>query len=215
MLATYNILKPPQFGNCSVLDPDMKKSQLTFEKFKAIFNEEAGSNQLEKIREKINLLIEKTDTDRENAEFDNNMSFYSYDQETVHCIIYYLTGFICKKIYKNSNCETCRKNLYSTCQQEETNFSALTNIKSRGGLNHPPLTIFNLFLKIECIFKKHVLSVDAFDQTIDEIFSKNIVLEFSCQMHQQEIMSKLIYYFLVMRIKQYYKTDFKNTKKLS
>jgi hypothetical protein len=41
------------------------------------------------------------------------------------------------------------------------------------------------------------------------------VLEFSCQMHQQEIMSKLLYYFLVMRIKEYYKTDFKHTKKLS
>jgi hypothetical protein len=63
----------------------------------------------------------------------------------------------------------------SRCQKEEINFSALTNIKSRGGLNHPPLAIFNLYLKIECIFKQYVLSVDAFDQTIDEIFSKNIV----------------------------------------
>jgi hypothetical protein len=50
----------------------------------------------------------------------------------------------------------------------------------------------------------YVLSVDAFDQTIDGISLKILyALEFSCQMHQQEIMSKLIYYFLVMRINSY------------
>jgi hypothetical protein len=57
------------------------------------------------------LLIEKTDTDKKNEEFDNDMIFHSLDQDTVDCIIYYLTGLICKKSYKNSNCDTCRKNL--------------------------------------------------------------------------------------------------------
>jgi hypothetical protein len=30
-------------------------------------------------------------------------------------------------------------------ESQEINFSALTNIKSRGGLNHPPLAIFIFF----------------------------------------------------------------------
>jgi hypothetical protein len=46
---------------------------------------------------KIDLLIEKTDTDKENEQFDNDMIFHSLDQDTVDCIIYYLTGLICKK----------------------------------------------------------------------------------------------------------------------
>jgi hypothetical protein len=95
------------------------------------------------------------------------------DQDTVDCIIYYLTEFICKKVIKTVTVIHVAR--ISRCQIEEINFSALTNIKSRGGLNHPPLAIFNLFLKIECIFENmYALSLDAFDQTIDEIFSKNV-----------------------------------------
>jgi hypothetical protein len=48
MLSIYNLLKPPQFGNCS----DTKKSQI-----KKSMRENSG---------KIDLLIEKTDTDKEN-----------------------------------------------------------------------------------------------------------------------------------------------------
>jgi hypothetical protein len=55
MLSTYNLLKPPQFGNSSVLDSDTKKSQI-----KKSVRENSG---------KIDLLVEKTDTGKENENF--------------------------------------------------------------------------------------------------------------------------------------------------
>jgi hypothetical protein len=68
MLSTYNLLNPPQFSNCSVLDvlaSDTKKSQI-----KKSMRENSG---------KIDLLIGKTDTNKENEEFDNDMIFHSLD----------------------------------------------------------------------------------------------------------------------------------------
>jgi hypothetical protein len=69
MLSTYNLLNPPQFAVQYVLDSDTKKSQI-----KKSMRENSG---------KIDLLIGKTDTNKENEEFDNDMIFHSLDQDTI------------------------------------------------------------------------------------------------------------------------------------
>jgi hypothetical protein len=137
-------------------------------------------------------------------------------KDTVDCIIYYLTGFVCKKVYKQSQCSTCRQNLYKTVLQEANVVASLTEIKSRGGLNHPNVNIFKFFQRVEAILKKYINAVDVFDRTIDDVFSsKSLLIEFPCQRHQEDIISKLLYFFVCMRIKQFYKTEFKNCNKLS
>jgi hypothetical protein len=82
--------------------------------------------------------------------------------------VYYLTGFVCKKVY-----------LYKTVLQEANVSASLTEIKSRGGLNHPNVNIFKFFQRVEAILKKYINAVDEFDRTIDDVFSsKSLLIDF-------------------------------------
>jgi hypothetical protein len=66
--------------------------------------------------------------------------------------------------------------LYKTVLQEANVSASLTEIKSRGGLNHPNVNIFKFFQRVEAILKKYINAVDEFDRTIDDVFSSKSLL---------------------------------------
>lgn len=138
--------------------------------------------------------------------------------ETIDCILYYLTGFICKKLYNSTKCLECRKDLYHKVERtENTPASKLTNLKSRGWLNHPNIYMFNIFIEVEKKLMLHIRSVDVFDETIEDFFSSNSIIfpSFPCELHKQDIISRAIFFYITMRVKQFYKQESQKIKKAS
>lgn len=62
-----------------------------------------------------------------------------------------------------------------------------------------------LFSFIKNILGKHIHSDDVFDNIMDELFSSTLSVSFSCKEHDADVLSKSVYYYVLMRIKQYYK----------
>lgn len=216
MLSVYKLLKPPVFGNIEYKGEVGRI--LNFDDFKCIFSEDSDNKQvhLEKIRRKLDEVLDKDDVNSEEAAIlldDEN----DKNTETKNCIIYYLTGFICKKMYKCSTCSVCKKGLFhkSPDMNCETTAHQLTTLKSRGGLNHPNMNMFGLFQEIEHILMKHISSVDVFDETIDEFFVRKKNFSFVCNTHKEDILSEGMFLYISMRVKQFYKQNENRKTKMS
>ena len=98
MLSIYKVLQPPKFGNCKV-QKDSQKPIISLEDVKSIFEnrtESYSKSHIEKIKAKLDNLIETTDCEVDEV-FDHD-----YNKAPVlDCIIYYITGFVCRKMKKN------------------------------------------------------------------------------------------------------------------
>lgn len=74
-----------------------------------------------------------------------------------------------------------------------------------------------MFRWVEGILMKYIDFVDVFDATIEELFATKIFMTiyfpFSCEEHRMEIFSKAIYFYTIMRIKQFYKQEQEKTTK--
>jgi len=108
MLSMYSILKPPETGNCKILDFNTDK--ITITDLKNIFNENNSTSQR---TEKINILQNRIDSMiEEDTEiddiFDNNIHNY-FKSKVEDCVIYYICGFITKNLTKKINCDACLK----------------------------------------------------------------------------------------------------------
>ncbi|KAJ3656494.1 hypothetical protein Zmor_015567 [Zophobas morio] len=216
MLTVYKLLKPPKFGNCTQMQENSNaNNSLSFNDFKNVFetNPECGKNHVEKIKMKIEYIL---DTDSPINEIDEQLFEDVTTTEIVDNSIYYLAGFVAKKLYNTSKCNICREQLYNK-EDPCSSTSEFTSTKSRGWLNHPDSLMFNMFRWVEGILMKYIDFVDVFDATIEELFAtKNfmtIYFPFSCEEHRLEIFSKAIYFYTIMRIKQFYKQEQEKTTK--
>lgn len=215
MLSAYTLLKPPSFGNCSVLDKS-DPLKLSFDSFKTIFPKlNTENNNLKKVRDQIDLVLQNQNDDDNNCEDIISNLYDNCKVEAVNCVIYYLTGFICKKLFKSTKCTICREHLYHTSviNPNQNADARLTTLKSRGGLNHPNKVMCQFFSKIETILSKHIESVDVFDIVLEELYASDCVMNFPCNEHKAEVLSKAVYFYLIMRIKQYYKQSERDANK--
>lgn len=62
---------------------------------------------------------------------------------------------------------------------------------------------------------KHIKSVDFFEETLDELFSTGSckIENFACSEHEKDITSRAVFYYVSMRVKQFYKQEDKKLKK--
>lgn len=105
MLSVYKLLKPPKFGNCTVLaDSENAHRPLGFDEFKAIFTceEKSRATHLQQIKDKLNDLSDTDDWDYDLTRKDHELFEY---------IIYYLTGFICKKSQQGIKLRSLQKKI--------------------------------------------------------------------------------------------------------
>lgn len=207
------MLKPPRYGNCTI--PENQEMTAEFENFKIIFKG-GCEKQFQKMKNKITsgqlLLLDTNDVFHEEYEeiFEN-----MYIAEISENVIYYLSGFITKKVFNLSKCTVCREQLYSTIpnlapESELNSKTELTSLKSRGWLNHPEFQIFKLLLEVERVLFKHINMVDVFELNIDELFDNHfqeVYFGFSCSDHKLDVFCRIIYYYIVMRIKQFYRQE--------
>ncbi|XP_077553125.1 uncharacterized protein LOC144167840 [Haemaphysalis longicornis] len=93
MLSLYTLLKPPKFGNCTV-NAEEKRPCITLGDMRLAFQQgEQQTNRLDSLRERLDGLVEEGSWECEDIlEHDYRMA------DTVDCIIYYVTGYLCRKI---------------------------------------------------------------------------------------------------------------------
>ena len=102
------MLKPPKFGNCRLFSNEKEnESKITIEEFKTIFSSTKKSYHeihVENLKNKLDNFVKFTDW-----ECDDVIDHYYAMANVVDCIIYYITGFVCKKMLQRTVCEKCRK----------------------------------------------------------------------------------------------------------
>lgn len=208
MLSLYKIIKPPKFGNCNI-DDDINRPFITREEFHEIFNSKNETY----INKHLNLLKKKLDGLIETSEWEcDDIIQEDYEMAPViDCIIYYVSGFISKKMLKHINCETCRASIQFSSSIPE---AELVNLKSKGGLQHPNTMLYTLFYNVETFFRKNINHVDVYEKTINDIIS-NYNFTFPCQDHKLDILSYCIHYYITMRMRQYVQQTNNNLIKIS
>lgn len=203
ILSLYKIIKPPRFGNCIVESEDQPLTAVTLEELKTIFkqeNESLVTFHLEKLKKKLDNLI-----DTENLEFDEICDHDYYNSTVENCIIYYVTGFICRKLRKKFNdCSECQATLNSNSTNFNKPEALLVNIKNRGGLIHANTLFFKLFIEIEKYFKEAIKNncIDIYDYVVEKLLL-HYKFQFPCKKHKEDAIAKSLYYYITMRMRQH------------
>ncbi|KAF0753534.1 DDE-1 domain-containing protein [Aphis craccivora] len=172
MFAMYSILKPPKTGNCTILDTNIEK--ITINDLKTIFNQTDINDRTEKItniQRRLDLLVLALSIEVEDI-FESDIHSY-FKADTDACVLYYICGYVTRYLTTSIKCNVCL-----TAVSGQTNISkkpeaALTNIKTRGGLTHPNIYLFQLLTAIENSFSKYCDDHDVFELTVDDFFSNN------------------------------------------
>lgn len=198
MLSLYSLLKPPQFGNCTTTDKG-QTAVVTLADMRAIYNSSAMQrpNKLEVLKQKLDGLIEEG-----SWECDNVFELDDYDATIVDCIVYYVTGFVSRKLGSETSCTVCKQALEGQKGIANVPEADLVNFKTRGRLTHPNMHLFDLFTYCEEKFAKYASDRDVFDKTIDAVL-ENFQFTFPCSLHKEDMLAKLLHYYVCLRMRQY------------
>lgn len=195
-LSVYSLLKPPKFGSCEVIG---EKSALDLPEFRKIF-QKAGTDpsHLEQLKAKLDGLIKTGD-------WDGTVEDNETTAEVADAVLYYITGFLSRRMKTMLPCELCRQSLSSVAPKLPQ--ASLTLHKSRGGLTHP-----NTWLRCaEDFFSKNMNDCDVFWGTVDHVL-KNFDLTFPCREHKNDAVAKILYY-VGMRMRPHCASEARNKKK--
>lgn len=211
LLSVYSLIKPPKFGNCSIME-EKQHQILDVDVLKSLYAEDISKEtHIKTIKEVINALTDyQAEQDTTDDIIENeilNIMTLGKCENTTDCIIYYLSGFICKKLSKLSNCSVCRQYLIYKEPLNTLPYNLLINIKNRGALTYANTEIFNVCKVLENIIAKHLNSIDIFDLCLQDIYenSSTFQISLSCEIHKENTISNLIYFYSIMRVKQFYK----------
>ncbi|KAL4084330.1 hypothetical protein QTP88_028154 [Uroleucon formosanum] len=102
LISTYKLLKPPKFSNCSVNNYELMESTISFDDYKSIFGGDTGSTVLQKLKNRLDSIVEYDDWKGEDLIANNHKS-----PELVEIVIYYASGYLCRCLLKTTKCETC------------------------------------------------------------------------------------------------------------
>ena len=208
LLSIYCTVKPPKYGNCTVRESEQKKITLAdILKSHPLQKQSCRSMFIAKLKERVDKIIETSEWECE--EIIDELSDSSLD-EVQGGVVYYITGYVCKNMYaKYEECNDCQRafpsrheNLIYGCEQAN-----LVNVKSRGGLIHPNVHLFKLFLNLEKHFEKSTktqeISKFIYNEVVDGFFNENNLLTFPCEIHKEDVISYCMHYYLQMRMRQY------------
>lgn len=103
-MCIYSLLKPPKFGNCCVVD---EKPLLDSSDFRALIEQGSASNTspgfVDQLKEKLDKLILVEDWECKDIISANE----SNTAHVVDCILYYVVGFLSRKLMKITSCSRC------------------------------------------------------------------------------------------------------------
>lgn len=204
-------MKPPNSGNCTVSKNIPAENLITLDTIKQIYKDTGEQTSvLDRVREKLNFVIEYEEWNLEDVleinDHDYNLA------PVVDCIIYYVTGYLCKQLLRYFKCLTCRSAFKQSSGYSQESVARLVNLKSKGGLIHPNKNFFHFICKIEQSFAKHCENNDVFELVLTELIEDNS-LSFPCFQHCEEVMCFAIRYYINMRMRQYSQKHNAETKK--
>lgn len=164
MLSVYSVLKPPKTGNCTVENNDPTQSLISLESIKNIYQKCEKKSLLENIREKLDFAIEQDDWTVDEVVENSDHDYFL--APVVDCVIYYVTGYLCKQMLRYFKCSICHSAILQS--NSSAPVAQLTNLKSHGGLIHPNIYFFELICKIENLFSKYCRMSDVFELILDK-----------------------------------------------
>lgn len=197
MLSLYSLLRPPQFGNCVASEKD-QSAFLTLNDFIEVFKSAAiSTDKMHDLKQKLDGLISE-----ETWECDDVFEHDYSNAAVVDCIVYYVTGFVSRKLGTQTSCTVCKEALVGQKGISKLPEADLVNCKTRGRLTHPNVHLFLLFKRTEEHFAKHAGERGVYDRTTDAVL-ENYSFTFPCAAHKEEMLAKLLHYYVCLRMRQY------------
>ncbi|KAH7964308.1 hypothetical protein HPB51_027454 [Rhipicephalus microplus] len=171
MLSLYSLVKPPKFGNCTL--PDKRQAAVvTLSDIREIYKGSAAqrTGKLDELKRKLDGLI-----DEGSWECDDVFDFDDPDTDAtvVECIVYYVTGFVSRKLRNGTTCSICKNALQGKQGLASVPEADLVNCKTRGWLTHPNMHLFDFFKYTEEQFAKYAGDRDAYDKTTDAVLENS------------------------------------------
>ncbi|KAF0747308.1 Uncharacterized protein FWK35_00028091, partial [Aphis craccivora] len=172
---------------------------ITINDLREIVKETANSttriNKVEKLKEKINNIVDEGCWDIDDIFLEHNYTDYSFD-----CILNFIifNRYIAKRLTVKTNCELCKNSLKNLNTTKYGTTADLVTAKT-----------------LELSFTKFADSSNAFDETCEDFFKNNISLPFPCADHRTQMLSDICVNYLVMRMRQYSYSQNQNNKKLN
>ncbi|KAH8034024.1 hypothetical protein HPB51_019089 [Rhipicephalus microplus] len=157
MLSLYSLVKPPKFGNCTL--PDKRQAAVvTLSDIREIYKGSAAqrTGKLDELKRKLDGLI-----DEGSWECDDVFDFDDPDTDAtvVDCIVYYVTGFVSRKLRNGTTCSICKNALQGKQGLASVPEADLVNCKTRGWLTHPNMHLFDFFKYTEEQFAKSLTAL--------------------------------------------------------
>lgn len=209
-MSVYSVLKPPKYANCTVTDTDVPKISLS--DLNNIFHDKSSerSEKVYRLKKKLDSLIEEGlwEPCEVLPQISNNI-----ESSTRDCILYYVCGYVTKQILRKTNCSACIS--YFKSGDANHPCAELVNLKTNGKLIYPNTALFEFLNTVEHSFGKHCNDFNAFENVIEEITENNFNFKFSCSSHSAEVTTKVIVYFLQMRMRQHSYQETIKLKKIS
>lgn len=166
-----------------------------FRVLKSTDEQSTSTDFVAQVKEKLDNLVSADDWDCEEV-----IRQHGGDEtEVTDCIVYYVTGFICRKMRKITTCAACLSAF--SVKTNTSTAAALTHAKTRGGLTHPTVGIFNLFKHAERLFVDYADWNTVYWDTIDDVLD-TYTLIFPCSEHK-EVITQLLHYYVSRRMRQH------------
>lgn len=159
-----NAVSISPYANCSALDNDYYSGfDLKWARRQTPVNDNLPDNMLENSIE----------------EFSNKVSclIESKEETITNNILYYISGYIVRKIVNLIPCENCGFLLSNSNNGYSRNYTRLVNMKNRGGLISASDSVFKIVQKTEQLFKYFLNTNKLFSKNINKIIILHVKRE--------------------------------------
>jgi len=137
----------------------------------------------------------------------------SEESNTRDCIVYYICGYVSRKILKWKKCSECLTFFKSGDPSHSA--AALVALKSKGSLIFPNTHLYNFITAIEHSFSKYCHEFDVFEKVVQDVTGNDFNFKYSCAEHSTEVATEIIVYYIQMRLRQYSYQENMKLKKIS
>ena len=180
---------------------------------KEVYKSDKKQPIIQEIKSKLNVIIEKDDSD--SSDF-TSAADHDYDLPAgLDCLMYFVTGHVCKNLAKFTTCEICSSAFFyseeDTLQIQNHPLAKLITFDEDQKLRHPNKGLFNFLKDVEASFVKHCNNTNVFDLVVCEITQQTF--KFPCSEHATDVLSYLLDFYLQNRMRQYAKTKMAHEKK--
>ncbi|XP_050431053.1 uncharacterized protein LOC126839689 [Adelges cooleyi] len=209
MLSLNSLIKPPKSGNCMIFEDNTPI--ITLEDLRDVKNlNDSSSVRSEKI-EKLNNISEKGCWDVDEIFIEHNYS----DSSVFDCIVYYLAGYMAKRMTVKTKCQLCASSIKTLNTAEYDTNADLIIAKSRGYLTHPNSIIYKIIKTLELSISQFINSPNAFEEICEDFLKQKIIFDFPCAAHKQNVLTDICTHYIIMRMRQYTFINNQKNKKLN